>query len=92
MGPFDLLLHLGGFVAPALALGLWVALVGPRAVAGSAHKYSFWFRVCLLALAGVAALLIGLWLFGRDGKMATYGLLVLFVASAQWLMAAGWRR
>jgi hypothetical protein len=89
MGPFDLLLHLGGFVAPALALGLLVALVGPRVVAGGAHKYSFWFRASLLALAGVAALLIGLWLFGRDGKMATYG---LFVGSAQWLMAAGWRR
>lgn len=92
MGPLDLLLHLGGFVAPALALGLLMALAGPRLMGVSAHKYSFWWRAGLLGLAGVAALLVGLWVFGRDGKMASYGLLVLTVASAQWLMASGWRR
>ena len=92
MGLLDLLLHLGGFVAPGLALGLFVALVGPRLVGVSAHKYSFWVRAGLLALVGVAALLVGLWVFGRDGKIASYGLLVLCVASAQWLMASGWRR
>jgi hypothetical protein len=33
----------------------------------------------------------GLWVFGRDGKMATYAALVVVVGSTQWLMGGGWR-
>jgi hypothetical protein len=37
--------------------------------------------VCLLVLLG------GLWFFGRDGKMATYVVLVLASGSSQWLLS-----
>jgi hypothetical protein len=42
-------------------------------------------------VAGAAAIVLGLWLFGHDGKMLTYGALVLACASSQWLQARGWR-
>ena len=32
----------------------------------------------------VPALGLGLWLFGRDGKMASYGAMVVACASTQW--------
>jgi hypothetical protein len=35
---------------------------------------------------------LALWLFGRDGSMAGYGLLLLAAGSSQWLLQGGWRR
>ena len=69
-----------------------MALVGPYLPGGAGLKYSFWVRSGVLVVAGVFALGAGLWGFGRDGKMASYGLLLVAVATAQWLMAGGWRR
>jgi hypothetical protein len=43
-------------------------------------------------VVGVTALLASLWWLGRDGKMLGYSLLVLAVASSQWLLVRGWRR
>ncbi len=42
--------------------------------------------------AGLAAILGGLVLFGRDGKMATYGAVALAAATAQWFLARAWRK
>ena len=39
----------------------------------------------------VAVLSLGLWFFGRDGKMTTYLALVLVGATSQWIMLRGWR-
>jgi hypothetical protein len=43
-------------------------------------------------LLGSLTLLGCLWVWGADGKMATYGALVLVCATSQWLMCQGWRR
>jgi hypothetical protein len=43
-------------------------------------------------LLGSGVLFAGLYLFGVDGKMSTYGALVVVCASAQWLMCCAWRR
>ncbi|TFZ01584.1 hypothetical protein [Ramlibacter rhizophilus] len=92
MGPIDFLIHLFNFVLPALALGLVLPLAG-RWLGGSRRLVvRYWPQVGVCVGAGVAVLLLGLWGFGRDGKMATYGALVLAVATVQWLMAGGWRR
>ena len=91
MGFFDAIFHLSGFVAPALALGLLLPLVArwvlPRSAAA---RYRV--QAAVVCGAGIAALVGGLVLFGRDGKMATYGALVLAAATAQWFLAGAWRK
>jgi hypothetical protein len=81
---FDLMGHLLNFVAPAIgvALLLWaLPRAWPRVRRGRWPA-----RQELLALCGlgVAVLLVGLVLFGRDGKMFTYAALVLAQGSLVW--------
>ncbi|HSV44999.1 MAG TPA: hypothetical protein VLJ58_04325 [Ramlibacter sp.] len=88
MGPLDLLFHLLNFAAPALVVGLLLALCARLAWPGGG---SVWTHAGLNALAGVAVLAAGLWYFGRDGKMATYAALVGVAAFSQWLLSRGWK-
>ena len=92
MGLSDILIHAANFAAPALALALLLPLAG-RLVFGPARRApGWWVQVAVNALVGMLALTLCLWAFGRDGKMAAYGALVLAVASSQWLLLRGWRR
>jgi hypothetical protein len=84
MGPFDLLIHLFQFVAPALAVALALAM---SSLFGSANKPSAlkWLGFVAINFAvGSVVLVAGLWYFGRDGKMATYAALLVACASSQW--------
>lgn len=92
MGPIDLLFHLSGFAAPALVLGLLMPLAGRWLLPSHRAAFPYWKQAVIGAGSGVLALLAGLWWFGRDGKMATYAVLVLVLATVQGLMARGWRR
>ena len=90
MGPLDFFWHLAGLLAPAAGVALLVSLAArvllPGGGAGS------WLTAWILVfLAGAAALLAGLWLFGRDGTMLAYGALVLAPATSQWLLARSWK-
>jgi hypothetical protein len=85
MGPLDAIWHALNFFAPALGLAV---------LAASAAKLLWrhdlggvpWLRLVLwAALAGMAVLIGGLVLFGRDGKMATYFALVVASALALWV-------
>jgi len=85
MGPLDALWHTLNFFAPAL---------GVAALAASLAKLLWrrdlaavrWVRLALWgSLAGMATLAGGLAVFGRDGKMATYGALVVATAIALWV-------
>ena len=78
MGPFDLLNHLLNFLAPAA----WVAVIVALTLQAQA---AINFVVCLITL------LLGLLLFGRDGKMATYAAVVILGATSQWVMLRAWR-
>ncbi len=91
MSPLDLLNHMLNFLAPAM----WIALLVPlsarlffkkRPIALSWRKQA---AVNFAVAAGV--LVLGLWFFGRDGKMATYTAMALLCATSQWLMLRGWR-
>ena len=91
MGLLDLLFHFLNFIAPALAVGAMVAgaarVLLPRQAANRTWPVQF----AINSIVGVLILAAGLWLFGVDGKMATYAALVLGVASAQWLGSRAWR-
>ncbi|WP_291008212.1 hypothetical protein [Hydrogenophaga sp.] len=81
---FDPLLHLAGFLAPAMGVAvlLWLALLlrrGQRKSGGRPGRELAW-----LFVAGVAVLLAGLVYFGRDGKMATYAGLVFVQGTLAW--------
>jgi len=84
MGPLDGLWHLLNFFAPALAVAVLAASLAKlswrRELATVAwHRLVLW-----AAAAGALALIAGLLVFGRDGKMATYGALVAVSAVALW--------
>ena len=84
MGPLDALWHLANFFGPALGVGLIAAglckLVWWRGLRAVSFR-----RLALWAVgAGALATLASLVVFGHDGRMAGYGLLVLATAIALW--------
>lgn len=88
MGPWDALIHLANFFLPALGVALF-ASAGAKLLWHEDLKGVRWGRLWAWgAAAGAVALLAGLVVWGRDGKMATYGLLVAGNAAALWW--AGW--
>jgi uncharacterized membrane protein YfcA len=92
MGPLDATWHLLNFFAPALGVGLLAALATKllwRRELGAVR----WQRLAAFACAGGALASIGgLVVFGCDGRMGTYALLVLASAAALWWAAFGPRR
>ena len=93
MGPLDALDHIANLFAPALGLAALAAalakLVWRRDLAGVR-----WRALALpAALASAAVTLAGLVVFGRDGRMATYGAMVLACALALWWRGfSRWRK
>ena len=81
---FALIGHLLNFMAPAIAMAL--LLWGLPRLWPSARAGRWPARRELLALCGlgVAVLLAGLVVLGRDGKMFTYAALVLAQGSLVW--------
>jgi hypothetical protein len=84
MGPLDALWHLANFFAPAFGVALITTalakLVWRRELAGAG-----WGRLFGWSLgAGALALISGLVAFGRDGRMTTYGVLVVVTALVLW--------
>ncbi|MCG2595285.1 hypothetical protein LZ009_21105 [Ramlibacter sp. XY19] len=91
MNALDLFKHVLSFALPALAVALLLALAGRWLLPRGAPRPAWWALFAINFLAGLAALGLGLWYFGRDGKMASYAAMVLAVASAQWLAGRAWR-
>jgi hypothetical protein len=92
VGPIDALWHLLNFFAPAFGVGLPTALMAKLLWRRSLKSASLK-RLGAWAVAGSAfALLTGLVVFGRDGKMLTYGAMVLACALSVWWAGFGPRR
>jgi hypothetical protein len=87
MGPIDALWHLLNFFAPALAVGVLAAalakLLWRRELAAARFRRLAAWACAGAAAAAVAALLV----FGRDGTVAGYALLVAASALALWWSA-----
>lgn len=88
----DILLHLLNFVAPALALASLLPWLPRFLWKKSNPAPAWWVQIAINFAVGVIVLLGCLWWLGRDGKMAAYALLVLAVASSQWLLSRAWRK
>ncbi len=94
MGPYEQVFHLLGFIAPAYVLAGLCALAARFLARGwlPVAPWSLLTQTLVGGLLGTLVLAAGVWLFAVDGKMVTYGALVLTCASAQWGMCRGWRR
>jgi hypothetical protein len=86
MGPLDLINHLLNFVAPALFVGTVLACLAPVFMGNKPAARTLYAQAAINVIAGVVALSLGLWLFGRDGKMASYAAMLLGCALRQGLL------
>jgi len=86
MGPLDLINHLLNFVAPALFVGTALACVAPVFMGNRPVAHVVVAQAAINSIAGVVALSVGLWFFGRDGKMASYAAMLLGCALSQGLL------
>jgi ABC-type uncharacterized transport system ATPase subunit len=78
--------HLLNFFSPALGVGVIAALLSKLLWRRQLSLVS-WCRLAAWAVAaGAIASLSGLVIAGRDGTMATYGVMVLCTAGAIWLV------
>jgi hypothetical protein len=84
MGPLDLLNHLLNFMAPAAAVAVLLALSVKVLMRKVAPASSLSAQIAINFVVGVLVLVAGLVVFGRDGKMASYAIMVLACASSQW--------
>ncbi|MDP2368973.1 hypothetical protein [Rhodoferax sp.] len=91
MDLLELLNHLLNFLAPALAVAALVAVVARVSMRNRPVSLSLWTQIATNFIACGLALGIGLWFFGRDGKMASLAAMVLCCATCQWVMHKGWR-
>ena len=83
--------HLLNFLAPVIFLAVLLALGARLIWRGSSPLVNLWEQMLLNAVLGAVVLGVCLVLWGRDGKLATYALLVLSMGSCQWLLQRGWR-
>jgi hypothetical protein len=91
MGPLDLLNHLLNFVAPAVWMAVLVTLAARLFMKKRPVAPGLRVQVAINFIVCVVVLVLGLWAFGRDGKMATYLGMALACASAQWAQLGLWR-
>ena len=84
MGPLDALWHLLNLFAPALGVGL-LASSAAKLLWRRELKAIAWTRLSVWACSVSAlTLLAGLVVFGRDGKMASYGAMLAACALSLW--------
>ncbi len=83
MGLLDQLNHLLNFLAPAMVVGVLLALVASFLYKKRPGAPVLYAQAAINVVAGTVVLLLGLWYFGNDGKMATYGAMLVVCATTQ---------
>jgi hypothetical protein len=86
MGPLDQLNHLINFFAPAIAVGALLAVFGPFVGGKRPSAPGLIAHVAINCIAGALALGLGLWFFGRDGKVASYTAMLVCCTLSQGLL------
>jgi hypothetical protein len=89
MGPLDVIWHISNLFAPAMLMGALAAaltkLLWWRELAGVRWRH----LAGPACLACAATVLLGLVVFGNDGRMATYSAMVLACAATLWWSGFG---
>lgn len=91
MGFFDFLNHVINFCAPAAVMGLLMPLASRIFQGKKLLKPVYIAQAAIIFIACLTCLAAGLWYFGRDGKMATYGLMLVVAATSQFVLNQGWK-
>ena len=91
MGLLDLINHFLNFLAPAVVVGLCLAMVAPFFHKKWRSALVVIAQAAINIIAGALVLVLGLWAFGHDAKMATYGAMLVAGASVQWWFLRGAR-
>ena len=89
MGLPDLLNHLANFAAPALWMAVVVSLLARLFMKKVALAQALPAQAAINFIVCLTVLVLGLWWFGRDGKMVTYAVMTLACATSQWAMLRG---
>jgi hypothetical protein len=95
MTALGLIFHLLNFLAPAAVVAALLVILSSVLIPVFRSKrplaLSPWAQVAIVFVASTILLLAGLAIFGRDGKMASYALLVVGAAACQWVLLGDWR-
>ncbi len=89
MGALDALWHLLNFLAPAIGVGIVAAWLAKLFWWRELKGVSGWRMAAWAVPSSALVLVAGLLWHGQDGKMSTYGAMVVVCALALWW--AGWR-
>lgn len=87
----DALNHLLNLFAPAAALALLLVPAGRLLLRQCPSPHSVLWQMAVQLALGCLVLAAGLVWWGRDGRMLTYGALVLAGATCQWVLQRAWR-
>ena len=89
VGLFDVFFHLLNLIAPAVVVAGVLAFVGQKIIPPSPQAYATRTILLINALVGTAILILGMLVFGHDGKIATYALLIVVQAGVQVFLGQG---
>ena len=87
--------HVLNFIAPAAVMALALPVLASLAARFSKKKrpdvLNFKARAAIIFVACLALQVVALLALGRDGKMASYVLVVVGAGTCQWIFARGWQ-
>jgi hypothetical protein len=87
MSPIDFLNHIFNLLAPALWLALLLPFLARLFLRQVTAVPALRVQIAVNFAVTAATLLLGLWFFGHDGRVATYAGMALLCASSQWLLS-----
>ena len=91
MGLIDVFNHLLNFLMPAAWMAALVPLSARLVSKKRPASLTLTVQVAINFAVTAMVLVLGLLVFGRDGKMGTYTAMALLCATSQWYMLRGWR-
>jgi hypothetical protein len=91
---YGALIHILNFILPAVFVGGLLAVFAPLIlrIKTNRTRQQVMRQWLINAICGIAALALGLWFYGVDGKMMSYTALVLVCGASQFVQLRAWRK